>query len=66
VSGLLIGLAGIGSGTFLLYSGRSLEGFGAMFGPLAGLAAVFLIGRWRQERERREKLERVDRTGRSA
>ena len=44
-SGLLIGLAGIGCGTFLLYKGQSLEGFGAMFGPLAGLAAVFIIGR---------------------
>ena len=60
ISGLLIGLAGIGSGTFLLYAGRSLEGFGAMFGPLAGLAAVFVYGRRKQERERREKLGQLD------
>lgn len=59
-SGLAIALAGIGCGTFLLYSGRSVAGFGAMFGPLAGLAVVFLFGRRRQEHERKDKLRRVD------
>lgn len=59
-SALLIGLAGLGSGTFLLHEGRSAEGLAAMFGPLAGLVVVFLVGRQRQEQERREKLRQLE------
>lgn len=61
VFSLLIGLAGMGCGTFLLYSGKSIAGFSAMFAPLTGLAGIFIYGRRKQEQERREKLSQIDR-----
>jgi hypothetical protein len=58
---LAIGLAGIGCGTLLLYNGRSVEGFGTMFVPLAGLAAVFVYGRRKQAQELTDKLDQIGR-----
>ena len=56
---LIIALAAIGCGTFLLYTGHSLEGFGTMFPALAGFAGIFIYGRRKQEQERAKKLEDV-------
>jgi len=35
--GFLLGLAGIGGGIFLLYSGKSIEGYVTMVGTLVSL-----------------------------
>ncbi len=59
---VIVALAGMGCGTFLIYAGKSIEGFSAMFTPLAGVAGIFIYGRSKQEKERREKLAQVDRS----
>lgn len=55
VSGLLIGLLGVGGGIWLTHDGKSLEGLIALFGTLGGLVSTYLYKRNQQNAERAEK-----------
>ncbi|MBE7439103.1 MAG: DUF2335 domain-containing protein [Spirochaetales bacterium] len=51
LSATVLGLAGIGGGIFLVALGKELTGFGAVVSSVVALAAVFILGRRKQESE---------------
>ena len=51
VLGFLVCMAAIGSGTFLIYAGKSTEGLVPIIGALGGLVAIFVLGKQRQKKE---------------
>jgi uncharacterized membrane protein len=55
VFGFLICLAAIGSGTFLIYVGKSAQGLVPIIGALGGLVAVFVIGKYQQKKDLDQK-----------
>jgi len=55
VSGLLIGLLGVGGGIWLTQEGKSIAGLTALIGTLAGLASTYLYKRKQQDDERSKK-----------
>jgi uncharacterized membrane protein len=55
ISALILGLAAIGGGLFLVYKGKSIEGFGAFFTGLASLVGVYIYGKVSQSSERKSK-----------
>lgn len=55
ISALILGLAAIGGGLFLVYAGKSIEGFGAFFSGLASLVGVYIYGKVSQSGERKAK-----------
>jgi uncharacterized membrane protein len=55
ISALILGLAAIGGGLFLVYAGKSIEGFGAFFTGLASLVGVYIYGKVSQTSERKSK-----------
>jgi uncharacterized membrane protein len=55
--GLVIILAVVAVGAWLMSQGKDGYGFGTILAGLASLVGVFMWGRYRQERERREKAE---------
>lgn len=54
--GFFVALPIVVGGVGLVAMGRSLEGLSMVLTSLGGLVGIFIVGRWRQERERREKL----------
>lgn len=48
-------LVGMVIGGFLLHEGKSIEGFTALFGPLGGVAGLFLFTRWRDIQKQARK-----------
>ncbi|MFA4890031.1 MAG: DUF2335 domain-containing protein [Candidatus Paceibacterota bacterium] len=54
--GFAIGLVGIISGTFLVYSGHTPTGFVISFGTIASLVGVFVYGSRGRRREREDKM----------
>lgn len=56
----ILGVIGIGGGIWLIGSGRDTAGLTSLIGSLATLLAVFIIGRYKQERERQKKQSEVD------
>ena len=55
VSGLIIGLLGVGGGIWLTHEGKSSEGLTALLATLAGLVGTFLYKRNQQDSERSKK-----------
>jgi hypothetical protein len=55
VSGLIIGLLGVGGGIWLTHEGKSTEGLTALLATLAGLVGTFLYKRNQQDSERSKK-----------
>lgn len=51
----LIVLAGIASGTFLLYNDKQTQGLTAMFAPLALVAGTFIVTKSSEKREKARK-----------
>ena len=51
ILGFLVCLAAIGSGTFLIYEGKSTEGLVPIIGALGSLLGVFIWGRIEQKKE---------------
>lgn len=55
VSGLLIGILGVGGGLWLAHDGKSLEGLSTSFTTLAVLVGTYLFKRRKQDSERAVK-----------
>ena len=55
VSGLLIGVMGVGGGLWLAHDGKSLEGLSTSFTTLAVLVGTYLYQRRKQDTERADK-----------
>lgn len=55
VSALLLGLTAIVGGLYLVYAGKSLEGFGTFFTALSSLVGVYIYGKKSQSDERKAK-----------
>jgi uncharacterized membrane protein len=55
ISALLLGAVAIGGGLYLVYLGKSLEGFGAFFTGLSSLVGVYVYGKISQTAERKAK-----------
>lgn len=51
----MIGLIATGGGLFLVYQGKSVEGFGAFFTTLASLVGIYIYGKKSQADERKSK-----------
>jgi hypothetical protein len=48
-------MTAIGSGTYLILHGKSVEGLAAIITALAALAVVFVVGRKKQQEELEKK-----------
>ncbi len=57
IAAFILGLLAICGGLFLVYSGHSLEGFGAFFSGLAALVGVYFIGKRKQAKELQQKAQ---------
>ena len=55
IFGFLICTAAIGSGTFLIYVGKSAQGLVPIIGALGGLVTVFVIGKYQQKKDLEQK-----------
>lgn len=55
ISASLLGLLALGGGLFLVFEGKSLEGFGAFLAGLASLVSVYIYGKKSQSDERKAK-----------
>jgi uncharacterized membrane protein len=55
ISALLIGLAGVGGGIYLIHAGQSGSGLTAFFSTIGSLVGVFIYGKESQKRERQDK-----------
>jgi uncharacterized membrane protein len=55
VFGFLLCLAAIGSGTFLIYIGKSAAGLVPIIGALGALAGVFIYGKREQKKDLQRK-----------
>ena len=55
ISALILGLAAIGGGLYLVHEGKSIEGFGAFFTGLSALVGVYVYGKQSQKDERKSK-----------
>jgi uncharacterized membrane protein len=55
VFGGLFVLSALGAGAWLLYTGKTLEGFATMVGSLAAVAVAFVKQRTSQQKEMGEK-----------
>lgn len=55
VSALVIVLAAIGAGTWLIFEGKSTEGLSSILGTVLTAGGVGIFMRWRQDSERRDK-----------
>ncbi len=55
ISASMIGLIATGGGLFLVYQGKSVEGFGAFFTTLASLVGIYIYGKKSQADERKSK-----------
>jgi uncharacterized membrane protein len=55
ISAFILGLLAIGGGLFLVYVGKSLEGFGVFFTGLSSLVGVYIYGKKTQGEERKSK-----------
>lgn len=65
ILGFLICMAAIGSGTFLIYAGKSAAGLVPIIGALGGLVAVFVIGKSQQKKDLEQKGNALGETQRS-
>ena len=54
-SALILGLAGIGGGVYLVHSGQSVPGLTTFFTSLCSLIGVFIYGKESQKRELKDK-----------
>jgi len=55
VSALLLAFLALGGGLFLVFEGKSLEGFGTFFAGLASLVGVYIYGKKAQANEHSTK-----------
>jgi len=55
ILGFVVCLAAIGSGTFLIYSGKSAAGLVPIIGALGGLVTVFIAGKSQQKKQLEQK-----------
>lgn len=55
VSGLMIGLAGMGTGAYCIHLGQNAYGIASLFGTIASLAGVFIYGKRSNRKEMIEK-----------
>lgn len=60
ICGFLLGLASIGAGAWIVITGHSLEGLGAMFMGIAALVGTFVYGKRANVKEIVEKQKLVD------
>lgn len=49
---LIVALAGLGLGGYLLANDKSLLGAAATFGPFVGLVGLFIWGQWNEQRQK--------------
>jgi uncharacterized membrane protein len=59
IYGLLVCLAAIGGGVYLVHTGKDAAGLASVLTPLAGIVAVFVYGKVQQKKELREKSEQL-------
>lgn len=55
LSGLVLGIMGIGGGVWLIHDGKDGYGFATIITALGGLAGVYIWGKSKQGQELREK-----------
>jgi uncharacterized membrane protein len=51
IYGLIVALAAIGGGVYLIHAGQSAEGLAAVIAPLAGIVGVFIYGKMTQQKQ---------------
>jgi uncharacterized membrane protein len=59
VLGFLICIAALGSGTFLIYAGKSAEGLVPIIGALGALVTTFIYGKQQQQKDLAQKAKGI-------
>ena len=56
IYGLIVCLAAIGGGVYLIHSGQSVTGLVSIIGTLVGLTTVFVTGKTLQQKQLRDQM----------
>lgn len=59
ISGLILGLTGIGCGTWLIHDGKDASGLAVVIGALVALVGVYFGGKKKQSDDLEDKRQRL-------